>query len=42
MDEVGEGVVLGMPEPKPWLRDGDEVTVQIEGLGAISNKMAFV
>lgn len=30
------GVISGMPE-KPWLRDGDLVSVEIEGLGRLSN-----
>ncbi|MFK7801108.1 MAG: fumarylacetoacetate hydrolase family protein [Anaerolineae bacterium] len=33
-----EGVVLGM-NPQVWLQPGDEVTVEIEGLGACVNKM---
>ena len=34
-----EGVVLGMAEPKPWLKAGDEYVVEIEGLGKLVNKM---
>lgn len=34
-----EGVILGMPE-KVWLRAGDEVTVEVEGLGRLTNVMA--
>jgi 2-keto-4-pentenoate hydratase/2-oxohepta-3-ene-1,7-dioic acid hydratase in catechol pathway len=30
-----EGVILGMPEPRPWLKPGDEVTVEVEGLGKL-------
>jgi 2-keto-4-pentenoate hydratase/2-oxohepta-3-ene-1,7-dioic acid hydratase in catechol pathway len=30
-----EGVILGMPEPRPWLKPGDEVTVEVEGLGRL-------
>jgi 2-keto-4-pentenoate hydratase/2-oxohepta-3-ene-1,7-dioic acid hydratase in catechol pathway len=30
-----EGVILGMPEPRAWLRPGDEVTVEVEGLGRL-------
>jgi 2-keto-4-pentenoate hydratase/2-oxohepta-3-ene-1,7-dioic acid hydratase in catechol pathway len=28
-----EGVALGQPEPKPYLRDGDVVELEIDGLG---------
>lgn len=36
------GVGIGMkPEPK-YLRDGDEVVVEIEGIGKVVNKMEFV
>src|SRR5579864_609803 len=30
-----EGVILGMPEPRKWLKAGDEVTVEVEGLGKL-------
>lgn len=30
-----EGVVLGMDEPRPWLRPGDIVEVEVEGLGRV-------
>jgi 2-keto-4-pentenoate hydratase/2-oxohepta-3-ene-1,7-dioic acid hydratase in catechol pathway len=30
-----EGVILGMPEPRVWLKAGDEVTVEVEGLGKL-------
>ena len=30
-----EGVILGMPEPRVWLKPGDEVTVEVEGLGKL-------
>jgi 2-keto-4-pentenoate hydratase/2-oxohepta-3-ene-1,7-dioic acid hydratase in catechol pathway len=33
-----EGVVLGMPDPKPWLKPGDEVTVEIERLGSVTTR----
>jgi len=33
-----EGVVLGMKE-KNWLKPGDEVTVEVEGLGKCTNRM---
>ncbi|SDD62947.1 2-keto-4-pentenoate hydratase/2-oxohepta-3-ene-1,7-dioic acid hydratase (catechol pathway) [Paenibacillus sp. UNCCL117] len=35
-----EGVVLGYPEEKQvWLKDGDTVTVEIEKLGSLTNRM---
>ncbi|GAA1247204.1 2-keto-4-pentenoate hydratase/2-oxohepta-3-ene-1,7-dioic acid hydratase in catechol pathway [Microbacterium phyllosphaerae] len=34
------GVALGMPEPR-WLRDGDVVTTEIEGIGALRNTIRF-
>jgi 2-keto-4-pentenoate hydratase/2-oxohepta-3-ene-1,7-dioic acid hydratase in catechol pathway len=34
------GVVLGYPEAeRVWLKDGDVVTVEIEGLGTLTNRM---
>lgn len=33
-----EGVILGMKE-KQWLKPGDEVTVEVEKLGRLTNKM---
>ena len=33
-----EGVVLGM-ETKRWLKPGDEVSAEVEGLGRLSNRM---
>ncbi len=33
-----EGVILGMTE-KNWLKPGDEVTVEVEGLGKLTNMM---
>src|SRR5207302_11246945 len=33
------GVVLGMPEPKPWLKPGDELALEIDGLGRLENTM---
>jgi 2-keto-4-pentenoate hydratase/2-oxohepta-3-ene-1,7-dioic acid hydratase in catechol pathway len=30
-----EGVILGMPQPRVWLKPGDEVTVEVEGLGKL-------
>jgi 2-keto-4-pentenoate hydratase/2-oxohepta-3-ene-1,7-dioic acid hydratase in catechol pathway len=33
-----QGVIMGLPE-KTWLRPGDIVVVEIEGLGSASNKM---
>ncbi|MGO4496304.1 fumarylacetoacetate hydrolase family protein [Paenibacillus sp. 2RAB27] len=35
-----EGVVLGYPEEKQvWLKDGDMVTIEIEKLGSLTNRM---
>jgi 2-keto-4-pentenoate hydratase/2-oxohepta-3-ene-1,7-dioic acid hydratase in catechol pathway len=34
------GVGIGMKPPK-YLKDGDEVTVEIEGIGKVVNKMQF-
>lgn len=35
-----EGVVLGYPEDKQvWLKDGDIVTIEIEKLGSLTNRM---
>ncbi|SEM96336.1 fumarylacetoacetate hydrolase family protein [Lihuaxuella thermophila] len=35
-----EGVILGYPEEKRvWLREGDEVTIEIDRLGRLSNRM---
>ncbi len=40
MSGTPEGVILGYPEEKRvWLKDGDEVTVEIEKLGRLSNRM---
>jgi 2-keto-4-pentenoate hydratase/2-oxohepta-3-ene-1,7-dioic acid hydratase in catechol pathway len=33
-----EGVILGMPHPRPWLKVGDEVVVEVEGLGRCVNR----
>lgn len=33
-----EGVILGM-EPKVWMKPGDEVTVEVEGLGRLTNRL---
>jgi 2-keto-4-pentenoate hydratase/2-oxohepta-3-ene-1,7-dioic acid hydratase in catechol pathway len=30
-----QGVILGMPEPRVWLKSGDEVVVEVEGLGKL-------
>lgn len=32
------GVIMGMENPR-WLRDGDEYTVEIDGLGRLSNRL---
>ncbi|GIP22526.1 fumarylacetoacetate hydrolase family protein [Paenibacillus sp. J22TS3] len=35
-----EGVIMGLPESeRVWLRDGDTVTVEIEGLGSLTNRL---
>ncbi|MEV7800388.1 fumarylacetoacetate hydrolase family protein [Microbacterium foliorum] len=34
------GVALGMPDPR-WLRDGDLVTTEIEGIGVLRNTIRF-
>ncbi|MCL6446033.1 MAG: fumarylacetoacetate hydrolase family protein, partial [Alicyclobacillus sp.] len=35
-----EGTILGYPaEQQTWLKDGDVVTVEVEGLGTLSNRM---
>lgn len=33
-----EGVILGM-EPKVWMKPGDEVTIEVEGLGRLTNRL---
>ena len=33
-----EGVILGMAD-KPWLKPGDVVEVEVEGLGKLRNRM---
>ncbi|HZG17845.1 MAG TPA: fumarylacetoacetate hydrolase family protein [Candidatus Bathyarchaeia archaeon] len=34
-----EGVILGYPEEKQvWLKEGDEVTIEIDGLGRLTNR----
>jgi 2-keto-4-pentenoate hydratase/2-oxohepta-3-ene-1,7-dioic acid hydratase in catechol pathway len=35
-----EGVILGMPEPRTWLKSGDEVTVEVQGLGRLVTPLA--
>ena len=35
-----EGVILGLPErEREWLKDGDEITISIEKLGVLTNRM---
>ncbi|TGZ83769.1 hypothetical protein EX30DRAFT_327437 [Ascodesmis nigricans] len=36
-----QGVAMGMKGVKKWLRDGDEVEVELEGVGKVSNKVVF-
>jgi len=33
------GVAAGYADPKPWLHPGDEVVVEIEGLGKLTNRL---
>jgi 2-keto-4-pentenoate hydratase/2-oxohepta-3-ene-1,7-dioic acid hydratase in catechol pathway len=33
-----QGVILGMPQPRPWLKVGDEMVVEVEGLGKCFNR----
>ncbi|KAI5777275.1 Fumarylacetoacetase-like protein [Geopyxis carbonaria] len=35
-----QGVGMGMT-PKGWLREGDEVVVELEGVGSVKNKVVF-
>ncbi len=41
MTGTPDGVALGMPDPKPWLQDGDVVEVRIEQLGSCINKIVY-
>jgi 2-keto-4-pentenoate hydratase/2-oxohepta-3-ene-1,7-dioic acid hydratase in catechol pathway len=34
-----EGVILGMEEPKAWMRPGDEIAVEVQGLGRLVNHL---
>jgi 2-keto-4-pentenoate hydratase/2-oxohepta-3-ene-1,7-dioic acid hydratase in catechol pathway len=34
-----EGVILGMPQPRVWLKPGDEVVVEVEGLGKLATPL---
>jgi 2-keto-4-pentenoate hydratase/2-oxohepta-3-ene-1,7-dioic acid hydratase in catechol pathway len=33
-----EGVILGM-ERKVWMKPGDEVSIEVEGLGRLTNRL---
>ncbi len=34
------GVIIGMPKgSRPWLKEGDEITVSIEGIGSLTNRL---
>lgn len=33
------GVAQGYPDPKPWLRPGDEVVIEVQGLGKLTNRI---
>jgi 2-keto-4-pentenoate hydratase/2-oxohepta-3-ene-1,7-dioic acid hydratase in catechol pathway len=35
-----EGVILGMPEPRTWLKPRDDVTVEVQGLGRLVTPLA--
>jgi 2-keto-4-pentenoate hydratase/2-oxohepta-3-ene-1,7-dioic acid hydratase in catechol pathway len=41
MTGTPDGVVLGMPAPRPWLRHGDVVEVKIEHLGSCLNQVVY-
>jgi 2-keto-4-pentenoate hydratase/2-oxohepta-3-ene-1,7-dioic acid hydratase in catechol pathway len=34
-----EGVILGMPEPRTWLQPGDELVLEVDGLGRLENRL---
>jgi 2-keto-4-pentenoate hydratase/2-oxohepta-3-ene-1,7-dioic acid hydratase in catechol pathway len=34
-----EGVILGMPEPRVWLKPGDEVIVEVEDVGRLTTPL---
>jgi 2-keto-4-pentenoate hydratase/2-oxohepta-3-ene-1,7-dioic acid hydratase in catechol pathway len=34
-----EGVILGMPEPRVWLKPGDTVEIEVEGLGRLKTPL---
>jgi 2-keto-4-pentenoate hydratase/2-oxohepta-3-ene-1,7-dioic acid hydratase in catechol pathway len=34
-----EGVILGMPEPRTWLKPGDELALEVDGLGRLENRL---
>jgi 2-keto-4-pentenoate hydratase/2-oxohepta-3-ene-1,7-dioic acid hydratase in catechol pathway len=34
-----EGVILGMPEPRPWLQPGDKLVLEVDGLGRLENRL---
>jgi 2-keto-4-pentenoate hydratase/2-oxohepta-3-ene-1,7-dioic acid hydratase in catechol pathway len=41
MTGTPEGVILGYPkDERIWLKEGDEVTVEIEGLGTLTNRFS--
>ncbi|KAK5245118.1 hypothetical protein LTS06_009404 [Exophiala xenobiotica] len=41
MTGTPDGVVLGMPDPKPWLKNGDVVEVKIQHLGSCVNRVVY-
>lgn len=34
-----EGVILGMPEPRPWLKPGDELALEVDSVGRLENRL---
>jgi 2-keto-4-pentenoate hydratase/2-oxohepta-3-ene-1,7-dioic acid hydratase in catechol pathway len=34
-----EGVILGMPQPRTWMRPGDTMTVEVGPLGKLTNRL---
>ncbi|KAK7887869.1 hypothetical protein LTR67_009263 [Exophiala xenobiotica] len=41
MTGTPDGVILGMPDPKPWLKNGDVVEVKIQHLGSCVNRVVY-
>jgi 2-keto-4-pentenoate hydratase/2-oxohepta-3-ene-1,7-dioic acid hydratase in catechol pathway len=34
-----EGVILGMPQPRTWMKPGDSMTVEVGPLGRLTNRL---